>query len=414
MIDSIQSRERSKPRSSRNKRRSGTNLSDLRLAPLSTRFAEPAEEDAYAKSPRSPYEERSEAAFARQHASYIQGKSAPTTPGILSRSSSRKNLGGGLSRRGSLYEDAVEYTYSTGSGQIPKAKSEAALFVRQPHLPGHAVSRKPQTNIRSKTGTNTPRARSGPRQADDADWLSRTRATTHEILQEAKGQSWLASRDSSTSLTHLESDDDDADIDDGYEEMAALSASQARSGTALGPTSARIRSPAWGSRYGSRSGSRRTSRRGSVTSQRTPLAMTTAQPEGGDYFNCSSLVAPVQVEFDDPEEEGTQETDPEREVARLSKTGSYGVGGIVDRLMNFNLFSVSEHEEATTDDEHRANRTDDETKERHAAEAKRAYEKAERRPAVPPAPSGNDQDGDQARWQDDAAWLLSVASKAIF
>ncbi|KAK3064511.1 hypothetical protein LTR53_018469, partial [Teratosphaeriaceae sp. CCFEE 6253] len=229
-------------------------------------------------------------------------------------------MGGGLSRRGSLYDDDVQYQYGAvgqhlrperaemGSGQVPKAKSEAALAYHQ-RLSGNGVPlRKRQYEGRSKTGTNTPRAKPAARYVDDEDWLARTRAATHEILQEAKGQSWIASRDSSTSLLHLESEDDDA-YDDGYEEMAALSASQARLAAptgALSPSAARVKSPAWGSRYGSRSGSRRTSRRGSFTGSRTPLAAPLAL-DMTSLFVEEPLATPIEPDFVNAEPEAGEE-----------------------------------------------------------------------------------------------------------
>ncbi|KAK5724963.1 hypothetical protein LTR17_013348 [Elasticomyces elasticus] len=400
------SRSSSNPRSSSRSKRSTTNLAGLRLAPLSTKFAEPTSDEVARKA---SHDETPRVTFATQHSSYIQGKSAPSTPGILSRSSSRRNLSGGLSRRGSLYDDAVEYQYGAvrlhsgdgeraemGSGQIPKAKSEATLSTRQA---GSGALRKKQYHGRSKTGTNTPR---GVHYADDEDWLARTRAATHDIVQEAKGQSWLASRNSSATLTHLESDDDA--IDDGYEEMAALSASQRRGGGMLSPTATRVKSPMWGSRYGSRSGSRRSSRRGSATGVRTPLAV----PAGLDmtsYFAEDVVAEPVEPEYfhaEYDEEEG--------ELARLSDQQSYGMGGIVDRLMQFRLFSVAEKEEITTDEEDPGNETGNESDARRAEAAK--TRRNERVTAAPTKPAPDEEQG-EGGWQD-AAWLLSVASKAIF
>ncbi|KAK4891982.1 hypothetical protein LTR27_009509 [Elasticomyces elasticus] len=399
------SRSSSNPRSSSRSKRSTTNLAGLRLAPLSTKFAEPTADEVARKA---SHDETPRVTFATQHSSYIQGRSAPSTPGILSRNSSRRNLSGGLSRRGSLYDDAVEYQYGAvrlhsgdgeraemGSGQIPKARSEATLSTRQA---GSGALRKKQYYGRSKTGTNTPR---GVHYADDEDWLARTRAATHDIVQEAKGQSWLASRNSSTTLTHLESDDDA--IDDGYEEMAALSASQRRGGGMLGPTATRVKSPMWGSRYGSRSGSRRTSRRGSATGVRTPLAV----PAGLDmtsYFAEDAVAEPVESEY------FHAEGDDEDALTRLSDQQSYGLGGVVDRLMQFRLFSVAEKEEVTTDEEDPGSETGDDSDARRAGEAK--MRRNERVRVVQPTPAFDEEQG-EGGWQD-AAWLLSVASKAIF
>ncbi|KAK0943448.1 hypothetical protein LTR29_005031 [Friedmanniomyces endolithicus] len=415
------SRNSNTPRSSSRSKRSNTNLANLRLAPLSTRFADPPKTD---NANKTPHDESPKVTFAQQHSSYIQGKSAPSTPGILSRNSSRRHLGGGLSRRGSLYDDEVQYQYGgvkqasiaadraeMGSGQIPKAKSEATLFTRQPHFLGDGLPmRKKQLHRGSKTGTSTPRRKSEFRNTDEEDWFARASAATHEIVQEAKGQSWLASRKSSTTLTHLELDDDVED--EGYEEMAAQSASHVRSGgpsAAMSPSASRIKSPMWGSRYGSRSASRRTSRRGSFTGTRTPLAAPSSL-DMTSYFTENPLAVPIEPDFVLAEVDGGEGRDEEGEVARLSDQHSYGLGGIVDRLMHFNLFGVAEREEMTTDEEDRGTGTEDERDQRRAAAAKK--KRNEGQVVVPPAPLG---DGEQREggWQD-AAWLLSVASKAIF
>ncbi|KAH9808836.1 putative Cytochrome-P450 family protein [Teratosphaeria destructans] len=370
-------------RSSSRSKRPTTNLSNLRLAPLSTKFAEPPVQDSTAV--KSPYEADSSAAFARHHSSYLQGRSAPSTPGILSRTSSRRQFTGGLSRRGSLYEDDTPVQYAAlsrdgrdkvrvevGSGQIPKAKSDEALLAAE-RLSSGQTRQKRQKQVGSKTGANTPRAKS--KVGLDEDWLSRTRASTNALVQEAKGQSWLASRESSTSLAHLDSDDDD----EGYEEMAALSASQARFqilADAASPASTRIRSPAWGSRYGSRTGSRMTSRRG-----------TTLEPD-----------------FVDEDVE-----DDEGDVGRLTGNASFGLGGIVDRLMGFNLFGVEEDAEAT-DEEEREDETEEQRRQRLEDEKRRRREQS--KSVVVPAPESGE-DGVNEGWRD-AAWLFSVATKTLF
>ncbi|KAK1073900.1 hypothetical protein LTR12_001307 [Friedmanniomyces endolithicus] len=415
------SRNSNTPRSSSRSKRSNTNLANLRLAPLSTRFADPPELE---NANKTPNDESPKVTFAQQHSSYIQGKSAPSTPGILSRNSSRRHLGGGLRRRGSLYDVDVQYQYGgvrqesiaadraeMGSGQIPKAKSEATLFNRQLRTSGNGeLLKQQQMYSRSKTGTSTPRRKSGFRNTDEEDWFARASAATHDIVQEAKGQSWLASRNSSTTLTHLESDDDEED--EGYEEMAAQSASHIRSGeprAAISPSAARIKSPMWGSRYGSRSASRRTSRRGSFTGTRTPLAAP-GSLDMTSYFAGGPLTVPIEPDFVIAEVDDGEGRDEEGEVARLSDQHSYGLGGIVDRLMHFNLFSVAEREEMTTDEEDRGNGTEDEREVRRATEG--AKKKTERVAIEVQASPGDGEQG-EGGWQD-AAWLLSVASKAIF
>ncbi len=200
-------------RSSSRSRRSNVNLASLRLSPLSTRFTESSKDGV------QPTEETYDPSFRRSHASYLQGRSAPTSPGILSRNSSSKNLGAGLSRRSSLYDNddngtagigGFDYAgvvraedgsarLEVGSGQISKAKSEAALLVQRSKFAGKSAQAKKarQYQARSRTGgTNTPRTKSKLKLVDD-DWLTRTGAATNALLQENKGQSW-----STTALTH--------------------------------------------------------------------------------------------------------------------------------------------------------------------------------------------------------------------
>ncbi|KAI7220457.1 hypothetical protein KC333_g2312 [Hortaea werneckii] len=455
-----QPRGRTTPRSSSRPKRSTTNLANLRLAPLSTKFTD--DQSTNYTTAKSPYEEHNDFAFARNHSSYLQGRSAPSTPGILSRSSSRKHLGGGLSRRGSLYEDETPpYHYAgaaqiptdqlrtdVGSGQIPKAKSDAALLSQQ-RLSGYGVPLKRRQYTRSRTGTSTPTGRrisNGTAENDDDDnndnddWLTRTRASTHALLQEAKGQSWLATRDSSTSLAHLDSDADDIDDDEGYEEMAAASSSGNTATTATqrqpnrlridppSPAAMRMRSPVWGSRYGSRSGSKRTSRRGSTTAFHTPMAgpPTSAGAEsyfgdGEEEFRGEQMepdfvdLPPQKTRRSGGEQGAGAAAADENELARLTSEKSFGLGRLVDQIMGFNLFKVEEGQESTDDDGEVDERERDELTDaasRVAAEAKRRREEKERLTALPPAPRDVGEEG-QGGWQD-AAWLLSVASKALF
>lgn len=402
------------PRSSRAKKRSSTNLSNLRLAPLSTSFVDPPQATHIAKS---PYEDIDQVDFVRSHTSYLQGKSAPTTPGILSRNSSRKQLGAGLSRRGSLYErDSPDKTLAygvgrvdlgpreragVGSGVIPKAKSEAALLVYRRGLSGPGV---PLRRTRRDSGVRdrdlTPKARP-PRYSQDDNWLTRAGAATSSQVQESKGQSWLASRDSSTALNRDSTDDDD---DDNYEELAASTASTVRLQFAddeLSPYS--TRTSRWGSRYGSRTGSRRTSRAGSMTAFHTPMAGAIAETFTGSYFAEEPRALVEEPDFVDPEEE----SEPETELETLTRNQSFGLGGIVDRLMGFNLWKVEERTTDSEGEEQRSENPDDRVKRRRAIERPKAVDN-------PSDSQGSDEVLlEEGAWKD-AAWLLSVASKAMF
>ena len=409
------------PRPSSRSKRSTTNLSNLRLAPLSSKFTAgaPDRHDA-----TSPYNEPADATFARHHPSYLQGRSAPTTPGILSRSSSRRHLGGGLSRRGSLHEndpDAIRYHYAAvnrkdagglradvGSGRIPKAKSEAALLAQQQRLSGHGVPlQKKRYHERSQTGTHTPRVAGRSPAAAEDDWFTHARAATIALVQESKGQSWLSSRDSSTALHQPDTDDD---ADDNYEELAAMSVSQFRHHSTddeLGTMGTRKSN--WGSRYGSRSASRRTSRRGSFAGPRTPSAGLSHLDVSAGYFD-DELAMPVEPDFVTAED--VDEGD-ESALSRLTGDRSFGLGGIVDRLMGFHLFKVEEREEVTEDESEGGAQTEGGAKERLAVKNRHRREEKEKLTAPRPAPGRDEAALGNAGWQD-AAWLLGVASKAMF
>ncbi|KAF2722461.1 hypothetical protein K431DRAFT_44590 [Polychaeton citri CBS 116435] len=415
-------------------KRSNMSLSDLRVAPLSAKFAEPPRE--YEPS-KGLVESASDLQFSKQHSSYLQGRSAPSTPGILSRTSSRKHLGGGLSRRGSLYDEAsgngpYEYEYAAvsrdilgntrvdvGSGQIPKAKSDAAMY--QQRLKGKGVSLKKRVLIRPTSGTVTPRPKHQGNPAEE-DWLTRTGAATSALLQESKGQSWLASSQSTTSIDNLSADEDD---DDQYEEMAALSASTAKLQYASGPGSpvqfrsgmlspVQQRRSTWGSRYGSRSASRRASRRSSFNGSRTPLASSHNADVIAGYFDEEPLAFPDGPDFVDTDE-GNSEQD-EAEVKRLTKDRSFGLGSLVDRLMGLDLFNVDESEEAS-DQESRSSASKAEARD----EAKTAQQQQQQQRLRPNLAAIERTDGKEgvaegeqpAAWSD-AAWLMSVASKAMF
>ena len=139
------------------------------------------------------------------------------------------------------------------------------------------------------------------------------------------------------------------------------------------------------------------------------------------YFDApveeEEIPAKDEVAFAKPREE-KDEYEDRVEVDKLSQSNSFGLGNVVDKLMNFNLFKVDEGAETTDDDVENARRseTPDEARDRMAAEAKRRREEKDRLASQPPpAPLGDGKDGkgEVGGWTD-AAWLLSVATKAMF
>jgi len=292
------------------------------------------------------------------------------------------------------------------SGQVPKAKSEAALGVprSQQRLAGHGVQLKRKKggiyspSVRT-SGTNTPRVRVDA--ASEEDWLVRTGVATSNILQEQKGQSFLASRNSQPTLQLATQDLTDED-DEGYEEMAAISARTTRSQFAddeLSPIS--TRASRWGSRYGSRAASRRTSRRGSQVQvgagARTPTAM--HQVDSRAIYDAE---LPVEADFEDSSAD-------EGAASRFSS-----LGGIVDRIIGLNLFHVEEREETGTESEvDGAGETETEARQRRVAESGRRREEKER---LQEAQQRSVRDGltGNSGWTEDAKWLMGVAKEAMF
>lgn len=365
--------------------------------------------------------------FARHHPTYMQGRSAPTSPGILSRSSSRRHLGGGLSRRGSLYDDAVgaaeiSIVYPSGAREevlqsrregpgVVKAKSEAALALGQQRqrqrLSGQGVpmNQKRLVPPRSKTGSVSPnmrRVHSKMRIAANAeeDWLSHASAATDALLQEARGQAWLSSRDLPTAIALPSSDEEDVD-DEGYEELAATAQLSPlyKAGLISPPSPSTHR---WGSRFGSRSGSLRTSRRGSFTNIRTPLA--NINLEGAtSYFDglgMADMRDPgndliLEESEDDATAGAAADEEDEAELKQLAQNPSIGFGGIFERIAGIGWFNAGESEESGAE-------TDS-----GAQEGKRK----EKPPAPPPPVPGDD--GQRVGVWEDAAWLLSVAGRAL-
>ncbi|SMQ55708.1 unnamed protein product [Zymoseptoria tritici ST99CH_1A5] len=412
-------------------KRSTTDLSNLRLAPLSAKFAD--QQPTATHHPKTPNEEPIDSTFTRLHSSYLQGRSAPTSPGILSRSNSRKRVGGGLSRKNSIYDqdadDEDTYAYGgapsierervdMGSGQIPKAMSEAALLTSRRDDSGSKASVSPTRRYkyparRSRTGAVTPRQEPTLAVLDN-DWLTHTGATASALVQEGKGQAWMASRDSSTTLRPTESEEDEDD--DQYEEMAALSASTANLQLASfdGGSPVSTRASRWGSRYGSRPASRRTSRRASPTGLRTPRP-----GEGMSYFDMHQLELPSEEPgFRTAEERRAEEEGETSDLGGLGTSKTFGLGSLVDRVMDFNPFTSEEVQESTDDEVglETEEETQDEARRRRDGEMQRRRDEKAKLVAKPaPAPLGEGADGENegGGWQD-MAWLLSVASKALF
>lgn len=416
-------------RASSRSRRSYPNLHNLSLAPLSAKYpldaSAPPSPDEPSQTPRT---------------SYIAQKSAPTTPGILSLSQSRSN-----SRTRSRHRTKPAYAYDgyfvstdnpvRDAGDIPKAKSTSTLY--------HGVSFADElagTEKRHHTRKATaplplrmPLTRHHTHDANDEWWYRAGLAIAGET-RDSKGQGWLVRRESSTSLVQ------DAEHPDHHEpkRMALLSGEDPNPDTDFPTFSPRMSRA--GSRYASRAPSARQSRRGSRVGSRADLHMT---PGTNPASARHSLDLPTFdsrfMEPDFVDEHSDESSGDEEEVARLARDRGFGMGGWMDRLIGWTLFSVDEDGEASDEDDDESrdeggflpeNMTRDELKLRREVEARRR--KLEREAIVAAAKvkareeRGDEGEGEGSRpgtgvaegeegggWKD-AAWLLSVASKALF
>ena len=145
------------------------------------------------------------------------------------------------------------------------------------------------------------------------------------------------------------------------------------------------------------------------------------------YFDAALGAGPdfVDAEMEAEEESeriGDVEEGEDDEVRRLARQRGFGFGGFVDRLVGWTLFNVDEdREESEREDggaeepqEAAARRRDEvmrrrELLERTASSSALAAQRERAAVAEEEMPADN---GNQGGWQD-AAWLLSVASKVI-
>jgi Protein of unknown function (DUF3984) len=386
-------------------RRSFPNLQHLSLAPLSTRF--PIDGDDFDQ----------ETPQYAPPSTYYSGKSAPTTPGILSRGASPTRQ----RRRKSRHYIHEGYLPSEGGSGVTKAKSASALS-NEPKSQTGALSPMPQV-----AGRPLDKAKSaGPRTNDE--WMHRAGLAIASETRSNKGQSWLASRESSTSLVVSPSGDDLYDAQ--HQQIFTLMSGEHVIDDDDNPMTPRFYTPhnlsRAASRAGSRAASRRTSRRGSRVGSKLELAGLTAldsrtpsqwQAEG--YFYDVGTAAGAEPDFVDVEEDDETAGLDDEEIAKLSRQRGFGIGGVIDKLVGWSLFNVEEDgEESATEErgyedaEAKAKRRTAELRRRKLEMEKAAASSAMATqapvPETPPPPG----QGEEGGWKD-AAWLLSVASRVI-
>ncbi|KAB5582720.1 hypothetical protein GE09DRAFT_280166 [Coniochaeta sp. 2T2.1] len=390
----------------RRKNRSTTNLNRLSLAPL---------------TPKLPLDDS--ALIDDDHPvplsappSYLQGKSAPTTPRLLSRSP------------GPMPRSARSKSHTRGTSTptaLPKAKSTTHLH----EIPSQSVhgSHRPGQRRKKTGGVAYDEALAS---ADDTDWLLRAGALISTETRESKGQSWLVSRASSVRLAGSDPEraEEEAHLAREREYFASRHASRRGSLTADEPVYAS--SPA-ASRLGSRSQSRVGSRAGLMTPAEQRRSVDGYFAQHSHYHNhlhvdeeededAVYVAGPDFVTLDSKLEviEADTTHEDEAHVRRLVKNGGAGAGTWFGNVLGWGLFSVEENEEESDEEGDGETAEDDgESEGKQNRNASRSSSQARRRStfeavSVPveeriPAPKT-----DEGGWQD-AAWLLSVASKVL-
>ncbi|CAK7232591.1 hypothetical protein SCUCBS95973_008310 [Sporothrix curviconia] len=447
--------------------------------------------------------------------SYIQGRSAPTTPRLLSKSPTASRSHSRDNERHAHFAGPGGSRTPGGTGNGSKghagALSKSLSTTHLHHAAGGAGARQ---HRRRKTDNHD-------HEGGGDDWLFRAAVLVTSEARESKGQSWLTARASSISLSGLRSAEEAEDVAAFEHELAReremldrISGNSRRGSrrsslehdvTSLLAGAARGSNTATASRSGSRIGSRANSRMGSRANSRvgsriqlfTPLdarrhsleyngVVVAGEPSSatGGYFDYADLVeedagrgtgglmTPADPDFVNLDEQleaaelhrrdtSLEDEDQIRRLVKREKAGGV-MGSWLGSVFGWSLFDVQETEgeadteddaeeddddEAEEDEDDEDDDNDDEDadsaetgtskdglsdatgttggKRRRSRKRRVAVGWNQRGPAwatsrrrfegdngnttedVPPPPRAN-----EGTWQD-AAWLLSVASKVI-
>ncbi|KAK7744727.1 hypothetical protein SLS62_010084 [Diatrype stigma] len=397
----------------RRKNRSQPNLNHLSLAPLTSKLPLPDHDElpdsVTTASPAVQY----------YNPSYLQGKSAPATPRLLSSRSPARTRTSSPTRRSSSVHGAA----GRSTGQLPKSKSASHLHgltpataARHHHHHGHAAAA----------------AAADARDKSDSDWLLHAGAFISTEAREGKGQAWLISRASTTSLTGGRDVEEEAYERELARERELASRRGSRRGSLNGDDDA-------GGGGGILTPNRRSHSRVHHhpktplrTPLRTPMRGSALEHQSGggerDYFTPHSpaedgvdeeVPGPDFVSLDEKleaiEGEGGRgdygQAADEAAVRRLLKGDRAGAGSWMGSLLGWSLFSVEENDEESSvseDDNAEDGETTDGSYLSRSTSTKSFHDIAadvSRERVAPPK-------ADEGGWHD-AAWLLSVASKVL-
>ncbi|KAE8150087.1 hypothetical protein BDV25DRAFT_155028 [Aspergillus avenaceus] len=298
-------------------RRSYPSLNHTSLAPLTSRF--PIDDDVESQGYFTPKAEDTSSYYSAHDiptkTSYLSSYSVPGTPGLLSHS-----------RSGSRARHHQRSKSSTGAHL-----SDTNLQEQDDSQPFHHQGVK----IKGRSSRHPPTDSASRR---DAEWMLRAGIALAASTRDEKGQSWLAKRESSTSLVD--------DANHGVESPGKFHkmARRSRSGRST---------PAW---------SRVVSRRGSRPDlTMTGLDMTSRRHSGDGFDSPAGDVRHFVPDFVDEriraemetiqQEEYTSESDgysdsedeiDEQEMQRLTREHGFGLGSWFDRMIEWTVFGVDD------------------------------------------------------------------------
>lgn len=463
----------SQQQEARRKNRSAANLQHLTLAPLSTRLPLRGDDfdgtaiidsHAYFATASSIHNAHVHGAPIRRSASYIQGRSAPTTPRLLSKSPPPR----------STSRPRTAADYDSEGNALTKSQSTTHLA----HNSNGGTSHSTTATVRHHQRRKTDNGQTGD------DWLMRAAVLVTSETREFKGQSWLTARASSTSLTGLRDAAEDLNAAlferelarerEHLEKMVGSASRQAsrqasRRGSVeqhdvLSPLVHSHMGSKANSRVNSRANSRAHSRVGSRVQLFTPMESQhhhhrhSRDPSSGGYFEYNTAgiaedeeggqTGPDFVNLDEKLEAielnqrdtSLEDEDHVRRLVKREKAGGV-MGSWLGSVFGWSPLSAHEAGNDTDEDDDEEHHDDDDDDNDGGASGKRINGTAvgwsdKKGPAwatsassrggkkikrtrfegdsanatetsVPPPPKT-----DEGTWQD-AAWLLSVASKVI-
>ncbi|KAL8842817.1 MAG: hypothetical protein Q9176_002453 [Flavoplaca citrina] len=310
----------------------------------------------------------------------------PTYPSILSRSSSRTKLP------------------SLGSTPVLE-------YFQTTHHNNTSSKSRPGSRHHSRRGTSTGSSAGGGGYDADSSWLTRTASTLAMQSLEERGQSWLASRNSATSLHHLHQP-----YDTSIEDISNIAGPRSdESGKEVKATGYPRSAPA--SRHASRVHSRVGSRVGSrsdLRMTRTELTLSPHAPAqyGGAQNNLPAAaydIADVEPDFVNLDERDREEQDDVVDLVdegEMRKLVLGRVGGWVDWMVGWMDFRGSRDEDEGDD---KAEEEEDEKENGDRKPLDGGGKGEVDRSLSIPAPAPDEGGG---VWED-ARWLVKIALDSL-